>query len=101
MRISTVGHGVNVVLEENGVKSTFDDSLSKRCGVVVSLSTRSDFLTSHEEIIRQCIVRIVVAFHRVEGSCGYWVPVHHVEISVVFLFDEGSEFFLSDSVDIF
>lgn len=39
VRISTVSHGINVVLEKVRVKSTFDDSLGERSRVVVSLST--------------------------------------------------------------
>ena len=39
MRISTVCHGINVVLEKTGVKSTFNDSLGERSRIVVSLST--------------------------------------------------------------
>lgn len=39
--------------------------------------------------------------HCVERSSRYWISVHHVEISVVFLLNKCSEFFLSDCVNIF
>jgi len=51
MRISTICHGINVILEKVRVEPTFDDSLGERSRIVVSLSTRSNLLPSHEEII--------------------------------------------------
>jgi hypothetical protein len=39
MRISTISHGINVILKKGRVESTFNDSLGEGSRVVVSLST--------------------------------------------------------------
>ena len=65
--------------------------LCKQLWFVDSLCTGCDFLTSHEEIVRVCVVRVIRIRHGVECSSSSWEPVENIEVGVVFLFDDGSK----------
>ena len=74
--------------------------LSQHGWVMNSLCTTSNFLTTHEEIVRIRVVGISWGNHSVEGSSIDWIAVQHVEISVVLFLDETSKSLLSISAQI-
>jgi hypothetical protein len=85
MSWGTVLEGVNVVLD--GVDWDFKmlGSLDEHLWDVDSLSSRSDLLTSHEEIVRVGVVGVSWVQHCIEWTGIGWVSIEHVEISLVFL----------------
>lgn len=100
MRNSSVLEGIDVVLDGGNIDSAGLGSGGEELGVVDSLSSRSDFLTSHEEIVRVGVSVVILADHGVEGSGRGGVSVEHVEVSVVDLSDDGSELSLGGGVEI-
>ena len=84
VRIGTVFHGLEVVVDGLGVNSLLNCSLFQENWVVNTLSTWQDFLTSHEEVIRAGKSGVILTEHSVERSGVDRVSVQHVEVSVIF-----------------
>jgi hypothetical protein len=59
--------------------------------IVNTLRPRDDFLSPDKDVEGAGVVWVVDAGHGVEGSDGERVPVQHVEVGVVLLFDEAPE----------
>ena len=57
--------------------------LSKHYWVMNTLSSARDFFTTHEKVVRVCVVGVSRVNHGVEGPRVDGVPVQHVEVSVV------------------
>lgn len=85
MREGSVLEGVDVVADRGWVDSAFLGSLLEKEGVVETLSTRSDLLASHEEVVGAGEVWIVLARHGIERPGFLGVAMEHVEIGIVFL----------------
>ena len=97
----TILEGVNVVLDRGHWYAEVFGTLGQHFWFVNTLSTTSDLLAPHEEVIRVGIIRVVWIQHSVKWSGSSWITVEHVEISVVFLFDETTKSLLSFSRKIF
>lgn len=85
--IGSVLEGLEIVGDSLRVNSFRDSSLFQQDRVVDPLSSRQDFLSSHEEIVRAGEVGVVLAEHGVEGSGGGGIAMEHVEVSIIFMFD--------------
>ena len=96
----TILEGIDVLL--NGVEGdlVYGGSLCKELGVVNTLSSRGDFLTTHEEVVRVCVIRIAGVNHSVEWTSIDRVPVEHVEIGLVLFADELTEDLLVLGIEI-
>jgi len=79
----------------------YGGSLSEELRVMNTLSSRSDFFSSHEEIVRVCVVRVMRVNHSVEWTSVDGVSVQHIEISLILLTDKFSKNFLILSAKIF
>ena len=60
-----------------------------------TLGSTSDLFSSHEEIIGVSVSGVLRVKHGVERTSTLRVSVEHVEVSVVFLSDHGSDSSLS------
>lgn len=101
MSVGSVFEGVNVVLNSGNWDSKEVGSFNKHFCVVNSLSSTCNFFTSHEEIVRVSVIRIFWVKHGVEWSHCCWIAIEHVEISLVFFFDDSSQSFFSFGAKIF
>ena len=97
----TIFEGVNVVLDRGHWYAEVLGTFGQHFWVVNTLSATGDLLAPHEEVIRVGIVGVMWIQHSVKWSGSSWITVKHVEISVVFLFDEAAESLLSLSGKIF
>lgn len=86
---------LDVILNGRNFKTALLGSLLQEYGVVNTLSTGSDLLTSHEEVVRVGEALVSWVQHSVEGSSSDGVAVKHVEVSVVFLAHHLTESLLS------
>jgi hypothetical protein len=91
---SAILERVNIVLECFNRDVEVLGSLGEHFWYVYSLGSRSDFLSSHEEVVRVGVSIISWVKHGVERSNCSWVPVEHVEISSVLFLDKLSQHFL-------
>ena len=91
---------IDVILNGRDRDAEGLSSLGKHLRVMHSLGTTGDLLSAHEEVIGVCIVGIIGVDHGVEGTCIDWVAVKHIEISVIFVFDETTEGFLGLSAQV-
>ena len=91
---SAILERVNIVLECFNRDVEVLGSLVKHFRDVDSLGSRSNFLSSHEEVVRIGVSIISWVKHGVERSNCSWVPVEHVEISSVLFLDKLSQHFL-------
>lgn len=85
MGIGSVFEAFNVVFDGLGVNSLGDGSFSKDDGVMDSLSTTENFLSSHKEVKGAGKIGIVFADSRVKRPGFDRIPVEHVEISIILL----------------
>jgi len=92
---STVLESIDVVLNCVDWDIPEFGSFNQHFWVVDSLSSTGDFFTSHEEIVRVCVIWIVWVQHGVEWSDRRWITIEHVEISTVLLFDNCTKSSLS------
>ena len=76
-------------------------SLSKEFWVMDSLSSWSNFLSSHEEIVTISVVRVIRVQHGVEWTSISWVAVQHIKVSVILFSNKFSENLLINSIQIF
>ena len=97
---STVLERIDVVLDGLDGDALGRGSLGEHDRVVHSLSSRGDLLSTHEEIVRVAVVRIVWVQHGVEGSDGGGVSIEHVEIGIMLILDDLAEGSLSFSREI-
>ena len=97
---SSILEGIDVILDGCQRDLVNGCTLSQELGVVDTLSTTGDLLTSHEEIIRVCVVRVFRVDHGIEGASIGRVAVEHVEIGVKFLLDNAAEGLLVLSVQV-
>lgn len=88
----TVLEGVDVVPDRLYVDATLSRSLFEQGGVVDTLSPAEDLLATHEEVVTVGVVGVITTRHRVEGTCVLRVSVQHVEIRIVHLLHDGTQF---------
>lgn len=98
---STILESVDVVLDCLNWDAHLGCTFSKEHGIVDTLSSRCNFLASHEEVIRVCVVAVMRIDHSVEWTGVFGVAVKHVEISIIFLPHNFSEGFFCFSGEIF
>lgn len=60
-------------------------SLCEHFRVVDTLGSGGDLLSTHEKVVRVCVVLVIGVKHRVEGTGTFGEAVQHVEVSVVLL----------------
>ena len=96
----TVLEGVDVVLDCLNSETALFSSLLQEYGVVNTLSSGSDLLTSHEEIVRVSEAGVLRVQHSVKGSGTDGVSIQHVEVSVILLTHNSAKSFLSLSAQI-
>ena len=92
--------GIDVVLNGRDGNLVCGGSLSKELRVVDTLGSRGDLLTTHEEVVRVCVVRVDGVNHSVEGTSIDWVAVKHVEVGLELIADELSKDLLVLGVEI-
>ena len=68
--------------------------LSKHCWVMNTLCSTRDFFTTHEKVVRVCVVGVSWVNHGIEGPSVDRIPVQHVEVSVVLCPHQGAKCFL-------
>ena len=83
MHWSTVLKRIDVVFDLLDRDAHGLGPLSKHCWVMNTLSSARDLLTTHEKVVRVCVVGVSWVNHGIEGPCVDRVPVQHVEVSVV------------------
>lgn len=86
---SSILERINIFLDSVRRNVMGKGSFLEEFWFVDSLSTTSNLLTSHEEIIRVSIVRVVWVKHGVErsGICG--ISIQHKEVGII-LFSNNS-----------
>lgn len=68
---------------------------------MISLGTGGDFLTSHEEIVGESIIWVILAEHGIKWSSILGIFVKHVEVGIVLLLDNFSELLFGWGIKIF
>jgi hypothetical protein len=96
----TILEGIDVILNGRDRDLVCGGSLCKELGVVNTLSSRSDLLTTHEEVVRVCVIRVARVNHGVEGTSIDWVSVKHVEVGLELFADELAKDLLVLGVEI-
>ena len=92
--------GIDIFLNGSDRDLVCGGSLSKELGVMNSLSSRSDLLTTHEEVVRVSVVRVAWVNHSVEGTCIDRVPIKHVKVGLELFAHELAEDLLVLCVEI-
>jgi len=90
----THAEGINVVLDCSGIDIMSLATLDQKVGVVDTLSSRQDLLTTHEEIVRVRVLGVLGVGHSVEGTDLERELVQHEEVSVVLGLDQLAELLL-------
>lgn len=93
MRGSAVSKSIDVVLKTQrlGINLVGSHSLLEELGVVDSLGSRQNLLSSHEEVVGVGVVGVLGIGHGVERSHGQREFVENVKVGVVLLSDNLSE----------
>lgn len=92
--------GVNIFLNASNRDLVVSSALSKEVWVVDSLSSTGDLFTSHEEVIRVCIVGVLRVDHSIERSSIGRVAVEHIEVSVELLLHDFTKSLLVSSIQV-
>lgn len=100
VRPSAKSERVNIILQLDQVDAESSSALLEELGDVHTLSTRGDFLTSHEDIVRVGEADVVGTGHSVEGAEAEREAVDDVEIDAVTFLDDTTEELLVFRVDV-
>lgn len=102
MRSTSLSESVDIISESIriGVDTLFTHGGFQLIGIVDSLSTRHDFLSSHEEIVRIRQIGVGRVAFGVEGSHRVWEFIENIKVGVVFGPDQYSQFLLLGSGEI-
>lgn len=87
--------GIDVMLDRLGVDLVLLGALDQKLGIVDTLSSRKNLLTTHEEVVRVGVAGVLGVGHGVEGTDGERELVQHEKVGVVLLLDQLSELALS------
>ena len=91
MRRSSVLEGIDIFLD--GVDRNFvsGGSLGQELGLVNTLGSRCNFLTTHEKVVGVSVVRVMRVNHCIEWTSIYGIAVKHIEISLVLFTNESTK----------
>jgi len=94
VRVRTVAEAFDVIFNSHWVNAAFHGTFLQHLRIMDSLSTRGDFFTTHEEVIRTSEIRVIRGRHGVERTGVLGITMQEIEVRVVFFTDDLTQFAL-------